>query len=75
MGISRPTVRKYLREEKYSGYSREGRVSIVSWYEDYIRDMINRYNLSAVRIYENIIGCPKLRQTTTSIICLLVSAG
>jgi len=54
MGISRPTVRKYLREGKYSGYSREGRVSIVSQYEDYIRDMINRYNLSAVRIYENI---------------------
>ncbi|MGC8562922.1 MAG: hypothetical protein ACP5NO_07005 [Thermoplasmata archaeon] len=29
-------------------------MSIVSRYDDYIRDMINRYNLSAVRIYENI---------------------
>jgi len=53
-GYKQAHVRKYLREGKYSGYSREGRVSIVSQYEDYIRDMINRYNLSAVRIYENI---------------------
>ena len=45
MGISRPTVRKYLREGKYSGYSREGRVSIVSQYEDYIRDMIVKVGL------------------------------
>jgi len=29
MGISRPTVRKYLGEEKYSGYSREGRLVVL----------------------------------------------
>ena len=54
MGISRPTVRKYIKADRPVRYSREGRVSIVSPYEDYIREMINRYNLSAVRIYESI---------------------
>ena len=36
MGISRPTVRKYIKADRPVRYSREGRVSIVSPYEDYI---------------------------------------
>jgi|GEM_PF-2254199 DNA-binding transcriptional regulator LsrR (DeoR family) len=32
MGISRPTIRKYLGEGKYFGQSREGKISIMSEY-------------------------------------------
>ena len=54
MGISRATVRKYLSMEKPAKYSRKGRRSIIAPYTAYVRDRIDRYNLSAVRIYEEL---------------------
>ena len=54
MGISRATVRKYLSMEKPAKYSRKGRRSIIAPYTGSVRDRINRYNLSAVRIYEEL---------------------
>jgi len=44
MGISRPTVRKYLREGKYSGYSREG--MRCSWhFETKCKNLFNTFKL------------------------------
>jgi len=38
----------------------EGRGSIVSWYEDCIRYVLNRYNLSTLGRYKNIIVSPQV---------------
>ena len=54
MGISRPTVRKYLKLKRPVEYDRKNRVSILEPYKAHIKDRINKYNLSAVRILEEI---------------------
>ena len=53
-GVSRKTVRKYIAMEKPAKYSREGRWSVIAPYTDYVRGRIDKYNLSAVRIYDEI---------------------
>ena len=53
-GVSRKTVRKYIAMEKPVKYSREGRQSVIAPYTDYVRGRIDKHNLSAVRIYEEI---------------------
>ncbi len=53
-GASRKTVRKYIAMEKPAKYSRGGRQSVIAPYTDYVRSRIDKYNLSAVRIYEEI---------------------
>ena len=54
MGISRPTVRKYLKGRNPPEYSKKNRVSILEPYKAHIKDRINKYNLSAVKILEEI---------------------
>ncbi len=54
MGISRPTVRKYLKAKKPPEYGKKTRISILESYRAYIKDRIDRYNLSAVRILDEI---------------------
>ena len=53
-GVSRKTVRKYIAMLKPAKYSREKRQSIIAPYTDYVRVRIDKYNLSAVRTYEEI---------------------
>ena len=53
-GVSRKTVRKYIAMEKPAKYSRGERQSVIAPYTDYVRSGIDKYNLSAVRIYEEI---------------------
>ena len=50
--VSRKTVRKYIAMDKPSKYSREGRWSVIAPYTDYVRGRIDKFNLSAVRIYD-----------------------
>ena len=54
-GVCRKTVRKYIAMEKPAKYSREGRQSVIAPYTDYVRGRIDKYNLSAVRIYEGVM--------------------
>ena len=54
MGISRPTVRKYLKAKMPVVYTRKNKVSILEPYKAYTKERIDRYNLSAVRILEEI---------------------
>ena len=54
MGISRPTVRKYLKAKRPPEYGRKNRVSRLEPHKAYIKERIDRYNLSAVRILEEI---------------------
>ncbi|MCL4480228.1 MAG: hypothetical protein M1113_01930 [Candidatus Thermoplasmatota archaeon] len=54
MGISRPTVRKYLKGKKLPDYSKKNMVSKLASYKTYIKERIDRYNLSAVCILEEI---------------------
>ena len=54
LGISRPTVRKYLKENKPREYSTKNRVSRLEEHKPYIRDRIERNALSAIRILEEI---------------------
>ena len=54
MGISRPTVRKYLKGKKPPEYIKKNRVSKLEPYKAYIKERIDRYNLSAIRILEEI---------------------
>ena len=53
-GASRKTVRKYIAMDNPERYSREGRRSVIAIYTDYLRGRIDRYNFSAVRIYEEL---------------------
>ena len=53
-GASRKTLRKYIAMHKPEKYSREGRQSVIAPYTDYVRGRIDKYNLSAVRIYEEL---------------------
>ena len=53
-GVSRKTVRKYIAMEKPAKYSREWRQSVIAPYVDYVNGRIDKHNLSAVGIYEEI---------------------
>ncbi|MHB1812545.1 MAG: IS21 family transposase [Thermoplasmataceae archaeon] len=53
-GISRKTVRKYIAMDKPGRYSRKGRQSVIAPYINYAKERIDRYNLSAFRIYEEL---------------------
>jgi excisionase family DNA binding protein len=55
-GVSRPTVMKYIQsgEPPVYGSSGNGRLSILEPYKPYIRERIEGYNLSGVRILEEI---------------------
>ena len=56
-GVSRPTVRKYIGSDKppvYGSSTGNGRLSILEPYKPYIRERIEGYNLSGVRILEEI---------------------
>ena len=54
LGISRTTVRRYLKSGKVQQYHRDPAGSIMEPYLPLVRDMIDRHNLSAVRIYEEL---------------------
>ena len=54
MGINRPTVRKYLKAKRPPEYGKKNRVSILEPYKAHIKERIDRYNLSAVRILDEI---------------------
>jgi len=54
-GHCRKTVRKYIREKEYQSFERKSkRKSKLDPYKDYIDARLARYNLSAVRIMEEI---------------------
>ena len=55
-GVSRPTVMKYVQSVKPPEYGStgNGRLSILEPYKPYIRERIEAYNLSGVRILEEI---------------------
>jgi len=53
-GAYRKTVRKYIAMDKPERYSREGRRSVIAPYSDYVRGRIDKYNLSAVRIHDEL---------------------
>ena len=52
--VGRKAVRKYIAMEKPAKYSREGRRSVIAPYTDYVSVKIDKFNLSAVRIYDEI---------------------
>lgn len=55
LNIDRKTARKYAKSKEIPRYpKRDKRPSKIDPYINEIKDMINEYNLSAVRIYENI---------------------
>jgi transposase len=54
IGICRPTAGKYLKGKKPPEYSKKNRVSKLEPYKAYIKERIDRYNLSAIRILEEI---------------------
>ena len=54
LGISRTTVRKYLRSGKLPQYQRIPAESMIKSYIPLMREMIDVHNLSAVRIYEEL---------------------
>ena len=54
LGISRTTVRRYLKSGKMQQYHRDPAGSIMEPYLPLVRDMIDRHNLSAVRIHEEL---------------------
>ena len=54
LGISRTTVRRYLKSGKVPQYHRDSAGSMIEPFLPSVRDMIDRHNLSAVRIYEEL---------------------
>ena len=54
LGISRTTVRKYLKSGKLPQYHRIPAGSMIKPYIPLMREMIDMHNLSAVRIYEEL---------------------
>ena len=54
LGMSRPTVRKYLKARRPPEYGKKRRVSKLEGFKPYIKERIDQYNLSAVRIMEEI---------------------
>ena len=54
MGISRPTVRRYLSARKPPQYSKKHRASKLEAFKPYIAERIQKYDLTAKRILEEI---------------------
>ena len=54
LGISRTTVRRYLKSGKVPQYHRDPASSMIEPYLPLVREMIDQLNLSAVRIYEEL---------------------
>ncbi|EQD69553.1 integrase catalytic subunit [mine drainage metagenome] len=54
LGMSRPTVRKYIKSKRPPEYSKKKRISKLEGFKLYIKERIDQYNLSAVRIMEEI---------------------
>ena len=54
LGISRTTVRRYLKSGKVPQYHRDPAGSMIEPYLPLVREMIDQHNLSAVRIYEEL---------------------
>ena len=54
LGISRTTVRRYLKSGKVPQYHRDPAGSMIEPYLPLVREMTDRHNLSAVRIYEEL---------------------
>ena len=54
LGISRTTVRRYLKSGKVPKYHRDPAGSMIELYLPLVREMIDQLNLSAVRIYEEL---------------------
>ena len=54
LGMSRPTVRKYLKSRKPPEYGKKKRASKLEEFKPYVRERIDEYNLSSVRILEEI---------------------
>ena len=54
LGISRTMVRRYLRSGKVPQYQRDPAGSMIESFLPLVRKLIDRHNLSAVRIYEKL---------------------
>ena len=55
LNIDRRTARKYAKSKEIPRYHRRvKRISKIYPYIDEIKEMINKYNLSSIRIYEDI---------------------
>ncbi len=54
LGISRTTVRRYIKSGKVPQYHRDTAGSMIEPYLHLIREMIDQHDLSAVRIYEEL---------------------
>jgi transposase len=54
IGIDRKTVRKYGSSDKVPAYDGRHRVLKLDPFKNYIREMIDRYDLSVTRILEDI---------------------
>ena len=54
LGISRTTVRRYLKSGKVPQYHRDPAGSMIEPYLPLVREMIDQHNLTAVRIYEEL---------------------
>ncbi len=54
MGVSRPTVRKYMKVKKPPAYGKENGTSGLEPCKAYIKDRTDRHNLTAARILEEI---------------------
>jgi len=54
LGISRPTVRKYLKSEKVLSYRKHKKPSILDPYKPYIKERIEKSDISAIRIFDEI---------------------
>jgi len=54
LGISRPIVRKYLKSEKVLSYRKHKKPSILDPYKPYIKERIEKSDISAIRIFDEI---------------------
>jgi transposase len=54
LGISRPTVRKYLNSDNLPSFKKHKKPSILDPYKPYIKERIEKYDVSAIRIFEEI---------------------
>jgi len=54
LGISRPAVRKYLKSEKVLLYRKHKKPSILDPYKPYIKERIEKSDISAIRIFYEI---------------------
>ena len=54
LGISRTTVRRYLKSGKVLQYHRDPAGSMIEPYLPLMKEMIDQHNLTAVRIYEEL---------------------